>query len=146
MDRELRTGTVGFGPLAAVGRWLAPPAAAKVYLQPGLVLSPDGSRLYALGVASEAGGLAGSTGVFAFDSASLAPLGNWSPTADFISIAVSHDGRFVYAAGAPGVDAAGQRSGSAASITVYDTADGSVRLMAGQLDHDDLSFTRAVLP
>ena len=138
--------TVRAGPFAAVGRWLAPPAVAKVFLQPGLVLSPDGSRLYALGIAAEAGGLAGSTGVFSFDSASLAPLGNWAPTADFVSIAISGDGRFVYAAGAPGVDAGGQRSGFDASITVYDAADGSVRLVAGQLDHDDLSFPWPNLP
>ena len=140
------TGTAGFGPLAAIGRWLAPPAAAKVFLQPGLVLSPDGSRLYALGIAAEAGGIAGSTGVFSFDSMSLAPLGNWTPTADFVSLAISPDGQFVYAAGAPGVDAAGQQVGFAASITVYDTADGSVRLLAGQLEGDDLSFPGPILP
>ena len=140
------TGNARFGPLAAIGRWLAPPAAAKVFLQPGLVLSPDGSRLYALGIAAEAGGIAGSTGVFSFDSKSLAPLGNWSPTADFISLAISPDGQFVYAAGAPGVNSAGQEVGFAASITVYDTADGSVRLLAGQLEADDLSFPGPILP
>jgi hypothetical protein len=141
------TGTAGFGPLAAVGRWLAPPAAAKVFLQPGIVLSADGSKLYALGIAPEFGGLAGSTGVFSFDSASLAPLGNWAPTADFVSITVSRDGRFVYAAGVAGVDASGAPSGFGASITVYDTSDGSVRLVAGQLGHDeDLLFPSPILP
>jgi hypothetical protein len=140
------TGTVVSGPLAGLGRWLAPPATAKVFLRPGLALSPDGSRLYALGVASEAGGMAGSTGVFSFDATSLAPLGNWPPTADFISLAISRDGRFVYAAGAPGVDASGQQSAFSASITVYDTGDGSVRLVAGQLAHDDVSFPAPILP
>lgn len=141
------TGTAGLGPLAALGRWLAPPAAAKVFLQPGIVLSADGSKLYALGIAPESGGPAGSTGVFSFDSASLAPLGNWAPTADFVSISVSRDGRFVYAVGVAGVDASGAPSGFGASITVYDASDGSVRLVAGQLGHDnDLSFPGPTLP
>lgn len=84
--------------------------------------------------------------MFSFDSESLAPLGNWAPTADFVSLAVSRDGRFVYAAGAPGVDASGTPSGFGASITVYDTSDGSVRMVAGQLGHDnDLSFPLPIL-
>ena len=139
--------TVGPGPLAAVGRWLAPPAAAKVFLQPGIVLSPDGSRVYALGIAGGDAGPSGSTGVFSFDSVSLAPLANWPATADFVSLAISRDGRFVYAAGAPGVDARGAPSGFGASITVYDTSDGSVRLVAGQLGRDgDLLFPGPILP
>lgn len=139
--------TVAAGPLAAIGRWLAPPAAAKVFVQPGLVLSPDGSRLYALGTVGGDGGPSGSTGVFSFDSVSLAPLANWPATADFVSLAVSRDGRFVYAAGLPGSDARGAPSGYAASITVYDTSDGSVRLVAGQLGHDeDLLFPGPMLP
>jgi hypothetical protein len=139
--------TVGAGPLAAIGRWLAPPAAAKVFLQPGLVLSPDGSRVYALGIAAGDGGPSGSTGVFSFDSDSLAPLANWPATADFVSLAVSRDGRFLYAAGVPGVDARGAPSGFGASITVYDSSDGSVRLVAGQLGHDeDLLFPGPIVP
>ncbi len=136
----------GPDPLAALGRWLAPPAAAKVFMQPGLVLSPDGSRLYALGVAPEAAGRAGSTGVIVFDAATLQPLASWGPTADLGSIAVSADGKFVYAAGLPGVDADGLLTGFAASITVYDATDGSVRLLAGRLEFDDLVFTTPVLP
>jgi hypothetical protein len=85
--------------------------------------------------------------VFSFDSASLAPLANWPATADFVSLAISRDGRFVYAAGVPGVDSHGAPSGFGASITVYDTGDGSVRLLAGQLGHDeDLLFPAPTLP
>src|SRR5436190_655529 len=110
------TAAAGRGPLDALasmgrrlGSWIAPPAAAKVLLDPGIVVSADGTRVYAIGVTSSSDPSArGSTGVFAFDASTLAPLGHWAATADFTSIAVSADGRFVYAAAQGGVDAAGQ--------------------------------------
>lgn len=141
------TATVDGGLTAAIGRWLAPAAVAKVYIDPGIALSPDGSRIYALGVnATEAGPFGGSSGVFAFDADSLAVLGSWAPTADFLSIAVSGDGKYVYAAGAPGVDASGAQSAFAASVTVYDASTGWVQLLAGNLDHDEAYFAAPVLP
>ena len=86
------------GPLAAigrgVGRWLAPTALAKVLLEPGIVVSPDGTRVYALGIDGPVGDdSSGSSGVFVFDAASLEPLGTWAPLADLSSIAISGDGR-----------------------------------------------------
>lgn len=128
-------------PLTALGRWLAPPAAAKVLLSAGLAISPDGTRLYALGIVGDPGSAegAGSAGVLVFDAASLAPLGRWAPTADFVSIAVSADGRFVYAAGGPDFGADGHETGQDASITVFD-ADGNVRLVAGQLGSATVTF------
>ncbi len=137
----------GSGPLGAIGRWLAPSATAKIFLDPGIVVS-TGPRpvLYALGIGVGDAAHAGSTGVFAFDPGTLAPLAHWAPTADFVSLAVSADGRFVYAAGAPGVDADGLPAPFRASITVYDSSDGSVRLVAGELEHDDLLFTSPHLP
>jgi len=142
------TASTGDDPLAALGRWLAPPVTAKVFLQPGIVLSPDGSRIYALGIqrAADGGPFGGSSGVFVFDAASLASLGNWAPTADFMSLAVSADGRFVYAAGTPGVDRSGDPSAFGASVTAYDASDGSVRLLAGQLGHDMATFATPILP
>jgi hypothetical protein len=159
---DLRTGALtqsppasasrGEGPLDGlaalgrrIGRWIAPSVAAKVRLEPGLVLSPDGTRVYAIGVgfASPSGG--GSTGVFAFDAATLAQLGHWDPTADFTSIAVSGDGRFVYAAAQGGVDALGVASRNGASVTVFDATDGSVRLIAGELGSSDLWFASQTL-
>jgi hypothetical protein len=136
------------GPLTALGQWLAPTAAAKSFLRGALAISPDGSRVYAIGV--KGGGVsseaAGSTGVFAFDAASLESVGVWQPTADYVSLAVSADGLSVYAAGLPGIDAAGQRQLSQqASITVFDTTDGSVRLIAGRLGGDTLTFISTAL-
>ena len=134
-------------PLTAFGRWLAPSAAAKMFLEAGIAISPDGKRVYALGVAGNpaAAGFAGSNGVLVFDASSLAPLGRWAPTADFVSVAVSADGSAVYAAGTSGVDANGQDTNQPASITVFDSSDGSIRLIAGQLGRQMLTFTGTTL-
>ncbi len=128
-----------------VGRWIAPSAFAKVNLEPGIVASADGTRIYALGIGGPDGG-AGSTGVFAFDARTLDVLGTWAPLGDLGSLAVSVDGRFVYAAAQGGVSSNGQPTpGMGASITVYDTADGSVRLVAGKLGTGDLWLTEPIL-
>lgn len=133
--------------LAALGGWIAPSAGAKVFLDPGIVLSPDGSRVYALGIDREPSGspFGGSSGIFVFDAQTLAPLDHWAPVADDISIAVSADGRWVYAAGAPGVDAAGRPAPFDASITVHDATDGSVRVIAGRLGSQSIAFDAPVL-
>ncbi len=123
---------------------LVPTAVAKILLQPALTVSPDGTRLYALG--SRLGGNEiGSSGVFVFDARTLEPIDHWDPTADFESIAISADGAFVYAAGAPDYDPNGGPALAPASITVYSTADGSVRLIAGDLGDSNIVFTDPVL-
>ena len=139
--------SVAADPLTALGRWLAPSAAAKSILQAGIAISPDGSRIYALGIdGNPAGeGFVGSAGVLVFDARTLAPIGRWAPTADLDSIAVSADGTLVYAAGAPDVDAAGVQTNQQASITVFDAADGTIRLIAGQLGHATLTFADTTL-
>ena len=135
------------GPLAALGRWLTPTAMAKVLLSSGIALSPDGSRIYVLGISSGASGQepAGSAGLFVFDAASLAQVDRWDATADFVSLAVSADGRFVYAAGSPEMSASGATTGQAASITVFDASDGSVRLVAGQLGQGFILFPSTIV-
>jgi len=122
------------GPLAALGGWLTPTAAAKVLLSSGIAISPDGSRLYALGVENDPTGSdpAGSAGVFVFDLSGMTQVAHWPATADFVSLAVSLDGAFVYAAGSPQANASGSSTQSA-SITVFNAVDGSIRLIAGQL-------------
>lgn len=123
------------GPLGWLGRWLAPTAAAKVLLSSGIALSPDGTRAYALGIDVSSGccDFGASAGVFVFDTSSMTQVAHWPPTADLVSVGISADGRFVYAAGSPQVNGNGTVVMQAASITVFDATDGSVRLMAGQL-------------
>ena len=144
----MAVGAVRDGPLSAFGRWLAPTVVAKSFLRGALAISPDGTRVYAIGVKEGATShdTAGSSGVFVFDAATMEPLDAWKPTADYVSLAVSPDGKLVYAAGLPGVDATGQSLGSQqASITVFDTSDGSIRLIAGRLGVDYLTFVSTPL-
>ena len=131
------------GPLAALGRWLAPVAAAKSFLRSSVIVAPDGARVYAIGVkaGAENPDIVGSAGVFAFDATTLELIDIYPPTADFVSVAIGADGRFVYAAGLPGVDALGRsRGGQGASVSVFDTTDGSTRLIAGQLGIGRITF------
>ena len=131
------------GPLTALGNWLAPAASAKSWLRGALAISPDGKRIYAIGIKKgvDERDMAGSAGVFVFDAATLDLITIWQPTADYISVAVSADGRLVYASGLPGVDAAGRvKLTQQASITVFDATDGTIRLIAGRLGGDALSF------
>jgi hypothetical protein len=142
------TARVDRGPLSAIGEWLAPPAAAKSLLRGGVIASADGSRVYGVGVNTDFNdhGVAGSAGVYAFDASTMASVGHWDPTADFVSLAISRDGASVYAAGLPGVDAAGNDQASqGASITVFSARDGSVQLIAGELGFGMLSFPSPVL-
>jgi DNA-binding beta-propeller fold protein YncE len=107
-----------------------------------IVVSADGTRVYTLGISSPDPASSGdSAGVYAFDAATLAPLGHWAPQPNLTSIAVSDDGRHVYAAADGGPSAAGDPAPEfGASITAYDTSDGSVAVIAGRLLARDLSL------
>jgi hypothetical protein len=126
----------------ALGRWIAPTAAAKIWLEPAMALSPDGSRLYLLAVNSrnftEVEG--GSAGVVVLDSTSLATVDHWPPAADFVSIATSADGRFVYASGMASVGSDGGPTGQPASVTVYERETGRQVAFLGQLGEDWVMF------
>ena len=130
-----------------VGQWLAPTAAAKIFLQPAIAISDDGTTLYAIGTVGSIESL-GSTGIDVFDisSGALTFKDHWQPTADFISIAVSADGAFVYATGMGGVSPSGVGDDRyKPSVTVFDASDGSVRLLAGQLSGNELFFLESVV-
>jgi hypothetical protein len=122
----------------ALGRWLAPVALAKVFVEPGVVVSPDGRTVYAIGIHTVTGeDDGGSLGVFVFDADTLTQKDHWAPVADYVSMALSADGRFVYVLGRAGVDATGNyRADQETSVTVYDAATGSVRAIAGRLGND----------
>jgi hypothetical protein len=124
-----------------VGEWLAPVAMAKMYLDPSIALSPDGTRLYVLGVSSSSfEQMGGSTGVWVLDARSLSVVDHWRPTADFTSLLLSEDGRWAFAAGMPEFDAQGNRNDWPASVTAYDAATGNVRLIVGDLGQEWLFF------
>ncbi len=102
----------------------------------GLVVSPDGLRLYALGIRSSGGESDRSTGVWVFDADTLALLDHWEPRALLMSLAVSTDGRFVYAAGASGLDVEGRQNPWPASVTVYDAISGEIQVVYGAVGRD----------
>ena len=135
-------------PLTAIGNWLAPATAAKSFIRGSVVLSPDGTTVYAIGIKGNPAQeeIAGSAGILVFDAVTLERQGVWQPTADYVSIALSPDGSSLYAAGMPGVDALGiQRPTQGASITVFDTTDGSQQLIAGQLGPNLITFASPVV-
>jgi hypothetical protein len=83
--------------------------------------------------------------VYAFDASTLAPLGHWAAQADLTSIAISEDGRHVYAAADGGAPVPGRPAPEfGASITAYDTSDGSVAVIAGRLLARDLTLGEAI--
>jgi hypothetical protein len=134
--------------LTAFGRWLVPSTQAKMLLRAGIAVSADGTRVYTLGIqrqgSSEDGG---SAGLFAFDvSGADMSVERWDATADFVSVALSDDGGLIYAAGMPGVDADGSRSNQPASVTAYDSATGEIRLIAGKLGSQLITFPMQQLP
>ena len=96
-----------------------------------MAVSPDGTPLYRSASRRRPRELGGSAGVFAFDISgdNIALLGHWPPNADYVSLALSEDGAFVYVAGMGGVDAEGLVTPECRpSITVFDATDGSIRL------------------
>jgi hypothetical protein len=137
-------------PLAALGRHIgqliAPSVLAKFPFESALVASPDGRRIFALGLEEIS---LGSTGIDVFDASTLESIGHWGPTADFSSIAINPAGTAVYASASAGVAPDGSGSpDNGASITVFDSATGDVRLLAGQLGQPgthDLTFTGPVV-
>jgi hypothetical protein len=124
----------------AVGNWIAPSVSAKIYLDPALALSSDGSRIYALATTATnfTEGNAASAGVLVLDAWTLRLVGHWRPLADLVSIGVSDDGRFVFAVGAAGGNESGDRW--EASLTVYDATTGEVREIMGNLGSEWLMF------
>ena len=112
----------------------SPSGPAWIGFEPGLVLSGDRTRLYALGLEAGNGGARRSTGIWVFDADTLEMLDHWEPRALLTSLAVSADGRFVYAAGAPGYDADGHENQRwPASLTVYDATSGEIAVLYGAI-------------
>lgn len=112
-------------------------------VDPGLVISPDGTRLFALGLTWGTSEVGASTGVWVFDADSLELLGRWAPRALLTSLAISADGRFVYAVGAPGYDVDGfPNTRWRASVTVYDARTGGIDVLYGAIGDEGqwLSF------
>ncbi len=121
-------------------------------MEPAIAVAPDGSRIYLLGLDDETpAGLGVSTGVHVVDTATLAEVATWPPTADWMSIALSGDGSLVYLVGVAGMgpDASGrlvEDPARPASLTVLDAASGTMRALAGHLDAEYLLLDPTLVP
>ncbi|HJP90139.1 MAG TPA: hypothetical protein VJ850_13980 [Candidatus Limnocylindrales bacterium] len=149
VNQRLGGAAVSSNAMTLFGRWLAPETDAKSILRGAILLSPDGGRVYLLATEPvvDERQPTGSDGVLVVDAATLKIVDHWPPQADLMSMALSFDGSLLYAAGMPGVDASGAPAAAqGASVTVYDTATGKIRLIAGQLGMSMLSFPKPVVP
>ncbi len=82
-------------PFDALGQWLAPTASAKLFAQPGAVLSADGQRLYFV----EIDDIDAGDGIWAVDAATFKPIGHWLKKTEVVGIQLSADGRELFALG-----------------------------------------------
>jgi hypothetical protein len=91
----LESPATGHGPigrvLAAIGRWLAPPAQAKTVRVPGALLAPDGRILFATG----------RTGLLAIETGELTLRGHYLRDLELNSLAAGSDGVLYTVAGTP---------------------------------------------
>ncbi len=114
---------------------LLEPSRGYFGVDPGLVLSPDGTRIYALGIGRGQSEMGVSTGVWVFDAETLELLDRFEPRAMLSSIAVSGDGTFVYATSPAGFDVGGYENRAwPATLTVYDATTGEIQVLYGALD------------
>lgn len=111
------------------------PSRGYLGVDPGIVLSPDGARIYALGIGRGESEMGVSTGIWVFDADTLELLDRFEPRALLSSLAVSDDGSFVYATSPANFDSKGnQRYNWPASLTVYDAATGEIEVVYGAVD------------
>jgi len=102
-----------------------------------LLGSPDGRLLYAAGFAWQAGvdspGIA-STGIWVFDAASMAVVGHWGAAANYQSLGLTPDARFVMGVGGPGTEENAAFGNHGSELALHDRTDGSVVEILRQLD------------
>jgi hypothetical protein len=131
--------TAGDDLLTRIGTWLTPSAAAKVLLTPSLVLSPDGTRAYGLGIDAPVNESTTSNGVTVFDTSSMTVVGHWTANADYVSLTTNGDGSVV-------VLAAMASGGDSNSLTAVDAAAGTTQTTVGNLGFEPFFFSDARLP
>jgi hypothetical protein len=114
---------------------LLEPSRGYLGVYPGVVLSPDSARIYALGIGRGRSEMGVSSGVWVFDGDTLEVLDRFEPRAMLTSLAVSADGTFVYASSPAGFDVEGHENpGWPASVTVYDALNGEIQVLYGAVD------------
>jgi hypothetical protein len=124
---------------AAPGRrpeWTSFGSDFRLWYSPSLLPEPGGSRLFALGMRSDGGrGEYGpaSTGIWVLDAGRFELLDRWAAMSSYTGLGLSVDGRWLLAAGMPGVNAEGGSTTWEASLTVFDLVDGRPAVQFGRL-------------
>jgi hypothetical protein len=141
VDPDSTVGGLGTGPGGPPSRkqphWSTLQSDLRPWNMPQMIAEPGGSRLFALGSVQGRRGDGGpdfaSTGVWVFDAREFSVVDRWAPLTGYNSLALSDDGRWLMAAGIPGVDADGKPATWQASLTILDAADGRPALQLGSL-------------
>jgi hypothetical protein len=127
----------------ALPTW-APRAMGLGFFSPRqLVGSPDGSRLYALGMARDITGsnqTPASLGVFVIDPSTMAMLAHWAPAASEVALEPILGGRAIAVAANPSFDASGASVPWDGSLTIRDAVDGRILERFGRLGADTIPF------
>jgi hypothetical protein len=96
----IQTSTAALHPLDwfahSLSAWIAPPAMAKIMLEPALALSADGRRLYVVAMTGDGISAPGhASTIHVLDAGSLVLRDTWTVEPDVASIAIAPDGRDV---------------------------------------------------
>ena len=104
--------------------------------------SSDGSLLYAIGDSPHG---SGSSGIWVFDARTLTLVERWPAHAAYASLTLFEDGRWLAAAGRPGLTASGDPADWQASVTIHDTETGRPVLRLGDIGTSEpVTFPRSV--
>jgi hypothetical protein len=145
VDPEATFGGPGTGsgglPSGKQPQWSTLQSDLRPWNRPQMIAEPGGSRLFAIGSVQGRRGDGGpdfaSTGIWIFDARDFTVVDRWAPLTGYNGLALSDDGRWLMAAGAPRVDADGNPATWEASLTILDAADGRPALQLGSLGTND---------
>jgi len=142
VDPDATVGGPGTGsgapPSGKQPQWSTMQSDLRLWNIPQVIPEQGGSRLFAIGSTQNGRGdggadFASTTGIWVFDAREFTVVDRWAPVAAYNSLGISDDGRWLMAAGIPGVDADGKPATWQASLTILDAADGRPALQLGSL-------------
>jgi hypothetical protein len=123
----------GASPDGSQAAW-QPTIGASQSIESPLVGSPDGRLLYAAGLSIGQNGGAASTGIWVFDSASLALVDHWPAVVSYRAIGLDPSGTYLIGTGEPSAEEIAAFGNHGEELAVLDRGDGSVIAILRDLD------------